>query len=129
MSPFPGYFWSKNAPRTLHLDSFVELVAEYGYQCCTNGTIEGDVQKIVLYGTKTLVTHAARQLPNGRWTSKLGGGEDIEHDTPEAVTGEAYGPVLAFFQRPIENAESTINLAISWREVLDSISLATHRSP
>ena len=33
---------------------------------------------------KTLeVTHAARQLPSGKWTSKLGDADDIEHNTLE----------------------------------------------
>jgi hypothetical protein len=34
-------------------------------------------------------THAARQLPSGRWTSKLVLREDIEHDL-HALSGEAY---------------------------------------
>lgn len=49
-------------------------------------------------------THAARQLPSGAWTSKLGEWEDIEHDTLEALEGsegrgEAYGRVALILKR------------------------------
>ena len=45
-------------------------------------------------------THAARQLPNGKWTSKLGRWEDIEHDL-EGLTGEMYGSVQQILKRQI----------------------------
>jgi hypothetical protein len=35
-------------------------------------------------------THMARQLPDGTWTSKCGGNEDIRHLTLDAL--ESYGP-------------------------------------
>jgi hypothetical protein len=43
-------------------------------------------------------THAARQLASGRWTSKLGELEDIEHEL-EAVEGAAYGSVVVYLKR------------------------------
>jgi hypothetical protein len=46
-------------------------------------------------------THAARQLPSGKWTSKLGTWEDIEHDSVEAVGGGAYGELVARLFRPV----------------------------
>ena len=46
-------------------------------------------------------THAARQLPNGWWTSKLGPSFDIEHATPEAVAGGVYGDPVLFLSRAI----------------------------
>ena len=48
-------------------------------------------------------THAARQLPSGQWTSKLGAGIDIVHDDLEAVGGEMaleFGSVAAVLVRP-----------------------------
>lgn len=48
----------------------------------------------------SIPTHAARQLPNGRWTSKLGFLEDIEHDLHD-VAGEAYGTVVVLLKRPM----------------------------
>jgi hypothetical protein len=51
--------------------------------------------KVAIYASGGELTHAARQLPDGQWTSKLGDLEDIEHDTLEALKCEEYGkPVL-----------------------------------
>jgi hypothetical protein len=46
---------------------------------------------------------AARQLPNGEWTSKIGQYEDIQHKTLDALTGEppAYGTVLQVMKKAI----------------------------
>jgi hypothetical protein len=43
--------------------------------------------------------HASRQLPSAKWTSKLGGSEDIEHDTPDDVAGGIYGEVVQIMKR------------------------------
>jgi len=60
--------------------------------------------KIVLYGSGEHVTHAARQLDSGRWTSKRGiFGDDIEHDSAEAIAGGEYYEILAYFSRPMSN--------------------------
>ncbi|MCG8587287.1 MAG: hypothetical protein MI757_21490 [Pirellulales bacterium] len=48
-----------------------------------------------------MYTHAARQLPDGRWTSKLGKAEDIEHDSANDVAGGLYGEVVEFMKRPV----------------------------
>jgi len=45
-------------------------------------------------------THAARQLPSGRWSSKLGPMEDIEHELQD-VTGSVYGSVVLVLKRPL----------------------------
>ena len=71
-----------------------------GYQDCElDMSIESGVDKVALYGSSLYYTHAARQLPNGKWTSKLGKGEDIEHDTPNDVAGGVYGEVVQIMKR------------------------------
>jgi hypothetical protein len=35
----------------------------------------------------------------GKWTSKLGRGIDIEHDSPEILNGSAYGIAKIFMKR------------------------------
>lgn len=40
-----------------------------------------------------------RQLPDGKWTSKLGALEDIEHDRLDALEGDDYGRVVAYMKR------------------------------
>ena len=46
--------------------------------------------------------HAAKQLYNGRWTSKVGGNVDIEHDLLD-LEGPCYGNVVMYFRRPKVN--------------------------
>jgi hypothetical protein len=70
-----------------------------GYQDCPDGSHESGFEKVALYGSSLFYTHAARQLPNGEWTSKLGRSEDIEHDSPDDVAGGLYGEVVQCMRR------------------------------
>jgi hypothetical protein len=45
------------------------------------------------------IEHVARQLRSGKWTSKLGDWEDIEHDDPYALECEDYGKIAKFMKR------------------------------
>jgi len=62
--------------------------------------LEAGFLKVALYGDGPFYTHAARQLPTGQWTSKLGREVDIEHDSPEGIAGGGYGEVLQVMKRP-----------------------------
>lgn len=74
-----------------------------GYTDCGSDTsLEPGYTKVALYGGGFLYTHAARQLPAGMWTSKLGKGVDIEHDTPDVVAGGGYGEVMQIMKRPAD---------------------------
>ena len=100
MGPKKGWLWPDNVPSDLRMSSFVQALASYGFEPCPTGDLEPAFEKIVLYGSGEIVTHAARQLDTGRWTSKLGiFGDDIEHDTPEAISGGEYYAILAYFRR------------------------------
>jgi hypothetical protein len=70
-----------------------------GYVECENGSLEDEYEKVALYGSTLFYSHAARQLPTGKWTSKLGRSEDIEHDTPEDVAEGVYGEVQQCMKR------------------------------
>jgi hypothetical protein len=48
-------------------------------------------EKVALYADGQDPKHMARQLPDGTWTSKCGGAEDITHFTLDAL--ESYGPL------------------------------------
>ena len=74
-----------------------------GYQDCgMDWSLVPGFTKVALYGTgSSLYTHAARQLLSGKWTSKLGSKEDIEHDTPDVVANGVYGEVMQIMKRPI----------------------------
>ena len=48
------------------------------------------------------ITHVARQLPNGRWASKISGQEDIEHDHPDELDNDipyGYGKVSIYLKK------------------------------
>ena len=94
----PGYRWP-NAPRNPMTESLIVIFAEIGYEIRDNDQLEDGFEKVVIYEKAGMWTHAARQLPNGRWTSKLGEYEDIEHSTPEDLSGDLYGEVHCITKR------------------------------
>jgi hypothetical protein len=101
----PNYEW----PRTLNdkratPENFIKAFSIKGYLPCADGKLEDGIEKVALYARpdsvgKPVITHASRQLSNGKWTSKLGMCEDIKHYTPEDVNGPIYGVVIQFLSR------------------------------
>jgi sulfite reductase alpha subunit-like flavoprotein len=70
------------------------------YSQCTGPAREQGIEKIAIYGYETgEARHAARQLANGSWTSKMGHSVDIEHETLEALEGAFYGKVRVYMAR------------------------------
>jgi len=80
------------------------MLIHLGYSECESEEWEEGQEKVALYGSTLFYTHAARQLPNGKWTSKLGRSEDIEHDTPDAIAGGLYGEVVQFMRKPVTHS-------------------------
>jgi hypothetical protein len=99
--PVPGRFWPPDVPREETLEAFVAALGTRGFSACSSAQVEVDLEKIALYSTGTVPTHAARQLANGWWTSKLGPSFDIEHANLEALAGGVYGDPVAFLSRNI----------------------------
>lgn len=100
----PGDYWPVACARNdFGYQALTEAFRSLGYEECDSGDgLEPGYQKIALYGSGVfLFTHAARQLPSGKWTSKLGGNVDIEHDTPDVLAGGVYGEVFAIMRRPV----------------------------
>jgi hypothetical protein len=62
--------------------------------------LEEGFDKVAIFANKDRVTHMARQLRSGRWTSKLGPLEDVEHDL-HAVESKTYGRVVKILKRTI----------------------------
>jgi len=64
-------------------------------------------EKVAIYALDGEPTHAARQLSDGTWTSKLGKDIDITH-TLRALEGSTYGQVAAYLKRALgaDQAES-----------------------
>jgi hypothetical protein len=93
-------YWPTGVPRLETIAVFLQAYATLGYIPCQDGTFEMGFEKIALYADDDGPQHAARQLSNGRWTSKLGELEDIEHDL-YALEDSDYGTVVAFMKRTI----------------------------
>lgn len=96
----PLWYWPPGAPYEDTVAAFVQAYGTLGYVPCPDGSAEAGFEKVVLYGLGGAVKHAARQLPNGRWSSKMGAAEDIEH-VLQAVEGPCYGTAVQFLKRPV----------------------------
>ena len=109
--PTPDYYWPNNDV-VATLEVFERMLTSLGYTRCPNGELEDGFEKWALYmkghPRKDSVTHGARQLPNGRWASKMGRAEDIEHDRPQDVEGPVYGRVYSYYRRPRVPKEAAV---------------------
>ncbi|HZU37138.1 MAG TPA: hypothetical protein VFA18_14550 [Gemmataceae bacterium] len=95
--------WPASATRAETITAFEEAFQSLGYTPGADDRLEPGFEKVALYALGGMPKHAARQLPNGLWTSKLGELEDIEH-TLEALNGAWYGAVVSILKRPRSSA-------------------------
>ena len=104
INPHPDYFWPSNLPYSVRLSVFIKLYKAYGYTPCVDNSYEEGFEKIAIYVTENtdIVTHTARQLESGKWTSKLGEYKDIEHAL-EGLTKSSYGEVAVIMIRKKNN--------------------------
>lgn len=100
--PADQYYWPEGVPRVPTVQAFVLAFRTRGYERCSSRALENGFRKVALYALPRAgileVQHAARQMPSGRWTSKLGSNADIEH-TLEGLEGPAYGNVVQLLRR------------------------------
>ncbi len=92
-------FWPTQIPSEVTIESFAEAFSTLGYVQCADADFVDGIEKVAFFAKHANPTHAARQLPNGKWTSKLGVSEDIEHELRD-LEGEAYGVVVSLMMRP-----------------------------
>jgi hypothetical protein len=118
------YFWPLSCPKDETVESFICAYKLLGFVECAkdeDGRLEDAYEKIALYakpittraGKKILEpTHAAIQSPsrNGKWRSKMGEDEDIEHDDLNAVAGGLYGELIMFMKRTLTAKKAAITL-------------------
>ncbi|MFN0241483.1 MAG: hypothetical protein ACKVWV_01190 [Planctomycetota bacterium] len=102
-----GAYWPEGIQRTDSVAAFITLYEGLGYVVCRDGVAEEETEKIAIYADVfRRVKHAARQLPSGRWTSKLGKQIDIEHGL-NGLDGPRYGAIVVFMKRPRAVPSST----------------------
>ena len=78
---------------------FEDFAIRVRYEECQSAALDAGYEKIALYALQNdngvlVPTHAAKQLRDGRWMSKLGGLEDIEHNTVGDVNDRVTEPLL-----------------------------------
>jgi hypothetical protein len=69
-TPQGAYPWPEGVPRAVTVEAFLAAFATLNYQACETADPETGVEKLAIYCLAGKPTHAARQLPDGRWTSK-----------------------------------------------------------
>jgi hypothetical protein len=97
------WYWPPLAARKYTVEAYIQAFNSVRYSVCRDSAVEEGCEKIALFAIPAITglrpTHAARQLPNGNWTSKLGPCEDIEHFALESVNGPTYGSPVVFMSR------------------------------
>lgn len=93
------YVWPDGLPQQEDIDTFIALFVGIGYEVCSSPDLEQGFEKVAIFANGDEPLHAARQLLSGKWTSKLGDWQDIEHDDLAAVEGNRYGQVNVILRR------------------------------
>lgn len=92
-------YWPSILPNDTKIETFVKFFMHEGFSVCTEDESHQQNTIICLYEKDGECTHAARKLPSGMWTSKLGPLNDIQHSTPHSLEGEFYGKVFCYMKR------------------------------
>ena len=73
-------FWPQEINRECTLQSFINLYKLIGFEVCENEKFEEGFEKIVIFtDNNNIPTHAAKQINDSLWSSKLGGHHDVSH--------------------------------------------------
>lgn len=95
----PDAYWPPGIPHNHRVETVMRVFATIGYEICDGDVREPGYEKIAVYAFVGHFTHAARQLADGQWTSKLGNREVITHPTLESLAGGIYGGVYCIMRR------------------------------
>lgn len=95
----PDAFWPSIVTEADELEALIQLYLDKGYEKCESSELEKGYGKVAIYVKEYGPTHAALQLESGQWTSKLGGSQDIKHDTLKVLEGESYGNATIFLKK------------------------------
>jgi hypothetical protein len=98
--PDDGRYWPPGVPAELTVSAMTAALATVGYAPCDDGAAEAGFEKAAVYARGGVPTHVAKQLPGGRWSSKLGKDCVVSHATTAGLEGAVYGRVVAYLRRP-----------------------------
>lgn len=95
---FKQLYWPPEAKRQASVGCCVEAFMQLGYEPSQHGALEPGFSKVSIFGDADLV-HAARQVSNGLWTSKLGRSVLVQHGL--SAIDELYGRPAVFMRRSL----------------------------
>jgi len=95
---FGVLYWPPGVSRVSTLANWQAAFAMLGYTVCVNSDVEPGQEKIAIYAVSGKPTHVARQLPDGKWSSKCGDLDDISHALL-AFENSSYGSPVLFMSR------------------------------
>jgi len=93
-------YWPDPVTRGEALRNYQRAYESIGFRVCGGWNVEEGFEKIAIYENNRRVTHTARLLNDGRWTSKMGKSEDITH-TRDALDGPLYGRIVLIMRRKL----------------------------
>jgi len=110
---------------------FIQAYQTRRYHVCGGGLQERGYEKIVIYADGIgIVRHAARQISDGRWLSKLGDEEDIIHETPQSLASPDYGQPVCYLRRAkwpfLACLYSWAIGSMAWFKTIAAISVSSH---
>ncbi len=83
---------------------YINFYKENGFVICENALLEDGFEKICIFSNRGNFSHVSRQLADGRWASKMGNYEDIEHSAVTDVGGVGYGNPEFYMKRPFQKS-------------------------
>jgi hypothetical protein len=93
------FVWPDGVRNDESVEAFIAYFESMGYSLCDNSTLEDGFVKIAIFVKDDYPTHISRQLPTGKWSSKMGIDDvDIEHDDLDCISGPAYGVAAVFLK-------------------------------
>ena len=94
--------WPDDVRNDESVDAFIAYFESIGYSLCDNPTLEEGFLKIAIFVKDDYPRHISRQLPTGKWSSKMSFDEvDIEHDDLHCISGAAYGAATVYMRRGV----------------------------
>lgn len=96
----PGNYWPPGIPRSPEVGALIQVFESLGFAICEDEQIETGYEKVAVFALSGEWSHAARQMEDGQWTSKVGQFEDITHPLLQNLADDAYGDVHCIMRRP-----------------------------
>jgi len=94
-----GMYWPPGFPISDSVETLTKIFEVHGYSACDHYEQESGYEKVVIYSRDGRIKHAARQMKSGRWASKLGEEQDIEHECAVYKEETAYEIVTQALRR------------------------------